>query len=215
MAAKRGTKVDRYPTREDTHLRIDSSIVRISGEYYYVALNQDTRANNIVAWKITKDGLSPNQEEYSANDDRIDVSSFPLGFVNCDRSTVFVLRPPYRRQKQGVSAAVLNYATLDDPDRIQGCNLSLTSYQFARMLLNIYPDLEGVLATLKSSMYKSHAFSRNFAVYKNAGELEVFYQTNKVGKVKDSKTVIINPEYQFNSIMITELESLGVVVAYA
>lgn len=214
MAAKRGTKVDRYPTRDDTALRIDSSIVRISGQFYYVTLKHDTRVNNILAYKYSETGALDNPEEYSANDDRIDVSSFPLGFVNCERECIFVVRPPYRRQKQGVSNNVLSYSTLRSPDEFQGLGISLTGSYIGKMLLNIYPSFESARSLVKDGVYRSLAFSRDFAVHKNGNSLEVFYQTNKIGTV-NGDSVMLYPEYSFNSIMITELEGKGVTVSYA
>jgi hypothetical protein len=67
------------------------------------------------------------------------------------------------------------------------------------MLLNIYPSFESARSLVKDGVYRSLAFSRDFAVHKNGNSLEVFYQTNKIGTV-NGDSVMLYPEYSLTAL---------------
>lgn len=87
----------RYPNQHDAIMRIGQSIVRINGEPYFIkSIAEDMTA---LAWNMVP-GTADLQID--VNDDRIDVSSVPLGFMNVEDVGVYVARHPTRSQKQGV-----------------------------------------------------------------------------------------------------------------
>lgn len=201
--------MERYPTRDDTILRLHESVVRIKGEFYFVMMEPGSSKNEVLAYSYKNLDGAP--EKFDANDPSIDISSFPLGYMNTEHGATFVVRPPLRRQKQGISSQVLNCCYAHAPEEPHTMSYNLKGTSFTSMLLGKYRSFENALDSVsKGGNGNSEAFSRDFALFKEKnGNISLLYQIHKVGTVKDGVAVIFDTDVG-NSIMLTELENVGV-----
>lgn len=225
---------EKYLTSNDTALRLTNSIVRFDGEFVYVYVQTSIQKDlNLVSIKFLKDGVI--KEGLSPNDPKFDVSSVQLGwskFGNGACDAVFITRPTWRKQKQGVSAE--NTHILLPDTKSQSLEL-LYIYNFSTESLlttNFYNMLTNKkLTTFKEAFktvstrtgedsyfgYYARALNRDFAVFKytrGPDENVYLFKRNRAIGICNEKGVKLLPVY-LNTINLIKLEQAEVPVTYA
>jgi hypothetical protein len=139
-------------------------------------------------------------KEISKDDENLDISSPQLGYVNMNRNCYFVYRRPARRYKQTLTHQSIDYfdPSADRREFTPGPDIRELFYSknFASMLTDKYPPLDGVFAAFnsKTSKIKSRAISRDVALAIDSfGIIRVFYKMEEVGHINPGSTVVQVP----------------------
>lgn len=208
----------RYTTREDVARRLDNSIVRYKGTYYYAKLDREESLDLLLYDLSTSKPFT----KVSANDIELDISSPELGYCHClgPELAVFIRRVPYRRQKQGASNENMVYTMHKDERRRGVENSHIITRFFKDMLDGSYKEYKDCLAyfndTKNDGKTSCLAFSRDFAIGRQTpkqSNLNIYYQNVCIGQILKSKTDIfhktsLSPEYD-NSVFIHNLARYG------
>lgn len=87
----------RYLTGADARMRLHNSYCQFDGVPVFVKIPTDTLLAEI--HDLVKGNILTTIDP---NDERLDVESLPLGYVDFGKTSAFAARLPYRQQKQGV-----------------------------------------------------------------------------------------------------------------
>lgn len=135
----------------------------------------------------------------STDDELLDISSIPLGYVQVTPDTVvYTSRKAARIYKQGVTqdSLVLNWLT---PAKSRMWGFSCFSQAFENMVLGVYPSLEDAKKLLKiprdQSKVTEIAISREVALsYDHDMQFTyVYFKARKVGYIIKDQNVVITP----------------------
>ncbi len=225
---------EKYLTSNDTALRLTNSIVRFDGEFVYVYGQTSVQKElNLVSVKFLKEGSI--KEGLSPNDPKFDVSSVQLGwskYGNSVSDAVFITRPTWRKQKQGVSAENTHILLPDTKNQsLELLNIynfnteSLLTTNFYNMLTNkkltTFKDAFKTVSTRTGEAsyfgYYARALNRDFAVFKYArgpDENVYLFKRNRAIGICSEKGVKLLPVY-LNTINLIKLEQAEVPVTYA
>lgn len=174
--------------------RLNDTVVLYSGVPYKV----EHISSEGVVELVTLTGT----ELIFADLNELDVSPFPLGFVNQDGRAIYSFRIPARYYKQGLNYNTLRYVGSSKPN--------LFSMSFQNTVLGkfskVFDAYEGVY--LEDCL--SRAFSRNFAFSKpkSQNRVDLFFKKYKVGVVEhmDNEQVVykLHDEYTYLTEMLEE-----------
>lgn len=90
----------RYPSGNDASMRLLGTIVRYKGEPVYIS---DVPGQNQATATYLKDNGKGAHFHINPNDDQtVDISSVPLGYMTHNSTPYYLQRVPERRQKQGL-----------------------------------------------------------------------------------------------------------------
>lgn len=89
----------RYLTGADARMRLHNSYCQFDGIPVFVKIPSDTLVAEI--YDLVKEQCIASIDP---NDERLDVESLPLGYLDYGGSAGFASRLPYRQQKQGISS---------------------------------------------------------------------------------------------------------------
>lgn len=184
---KKLTEPLRYDNLHDILMRLSCSILTYDGEPCYVT---DVYADDSPGGCITVQ--FPLREEdgniyiINANDILLNVNQAPLGFINFKKSgCAYLTYPPVRSQRSGISIERLQLYYPGDgmgPGRLNTNSLR----EVCATIAGIYPSIKEAASECvmgPSSVYKSRAFSRHFALSptRNPEVLSLIYKTTGVG----------------------------------
>lgn len=174
---------------QDTEARLHRGVCFFDGRPYYLELMSQTVA------KLTQLYGTKTPFNIELNDQRLDISSPKLGYLNAKGGlAVYVYRKPERKYKQLITAGSVNsFIPLKGSGLYSGEVLyeTMMSKQGESMLLGEYPTLTKVLKKLGEGKIQSLAISRDIALaMDDKGIVHVFYKMDDVGVIKD-KTVEI------------------------
>lgn len=126
------------------------------------------------------------------NDELLDVSSPPLGYINTSDGAIYITRIPRRRYKQCIDAQSVEESMLkSDGHKVLDRRLggSLFTKNFYDSYANEYPKLESALKMLKKR--QSVAISRDFALtLDELGIIKVWYKYDQIGWIDPLNTKI-------------------------
>lgn len=126
----------------------------------------------------------------------IDLTPVPLGFLNLSHRMVYLCRKPMRKDwKQGLSHNSLVIYGADKRD----VNLS----KIAHTVLGKYPSVSSCVSLVTSKKGGSQAFSRDFGVVYDGGEVKLVYRKYTVGK-HTGKDFVLDPDKFFLEQHLTE-----------
>lgn len=176
-------KVLRYLNGEDLNKRIGRSIIRYKGKYVWASVPGDGEDLCVNLQNV----LSGEQfDKVHSSDEALDVSAFPLGYMNKRQGAIFTARMPIRINRQGLcSENAVWYQEAGEqlyPTAIR--NDDLKSKAFFEMLNDEYgkfPDIIKNLTHNKSDEPASIAFSRRMALSRdNIGLIKLLYLTKPI-----------------------------------
>ena len=133
------------------------------------------------------------------NDEKLDISSPELGYINSGDNAFYIMRSPDRRYKQTLSSTSMVGLKIDGRV-LSGDSVAdvIFSESGERMFLNIYPTLKEALTFLeeaKSKKTRSVAFHRDVALAKDSfGITRVYFKGKEVGRIKPKTKTVIVPE---------------------
>lgn len=115
--------------------------------------------------------------------DEIDLTPVPLGFANHgDKMSFFCRRPLRRDWKQGLSTG--NMVIYGDAKRDFNWDM------LTNTILNKFPKLSEVVAHIKKGGTRSRAFSRDFGLSSNQGDVSLVYRKFVVGRLDGNHLVL-------------------------
>jgi hypothetical protein len=183
-----------YENRTEFSHRLLNTVIKIGDEPIYVDRVKGTENKPVLSVFYLPDMRQP--RDISCEDSTIDVSPFPLGFVNfTDGMCAYYWRNPVRNQLQGLHQGSCLSQVVWDKGHPPRYDTLISKAEFVKCVKGIYPSLKEVLKTVTSSeddedVPKVLAFHRKFAVARDedCGLYVLFYKTNQVGHSVGGKT---------------------------
>jgi len=117
----------------------------------------------------------------------INVKPVQLGYINTDGSSYYLARQPNRRWKQGLDGGNL-LSIVDMRSTVFRLDNSRRITALADTIMGKYPTLEAARSAVGSGLASRVAFSRSFAISKNA----LFYKGRQVGIVNNKFGIRLN-----------------------
>lgn len=182
----------------DLNQRLHNSFVMYGDEPAYVVVEtcedsfsrmiiyRSTDANSMYYCEddeITKSDVKPlliiDQYDPDTLDEKFDISSLQIGYINTDFGTYYMKRNPHRAWKQGLSPD--SAVTYNVGDLGYGCDVNayrlMRSEGFVNSIKNIYPTVSEAIELLKKQ--KAISISKDIA-FKRVGNLIQVYLKNRV-----------------------------------
>lgn len=148
-------------------------------------------------------------------DEALDISSIPLGYVQISPDTVvYTSRKAARIYKQGVTqdCLVMNWLT---PAKSRSILFSIYSQAFENMILDVYPSLEDAQKLLRIPRSESKtteiAISREVALsYDHDMQFTyVYFKARKVGYIIKDQNTVITPSSEDGWLISRHLSSFN------
>jgi hypothetical protein len=208
----------KYLTHSDVSLRLNESLLRWKGKWFYARYEDGERKVSITLYDLV---TGKTVETVDPNSPNLDVSSPQLGYAEPEnwRSPVFIQRSPYRRQKQGAGSDNMIYSVNGSGHRGPVPTSWLFTKAFKSMLEGVYPPYMGLVESLNKhftkksfdEIYAGRAVSRNFCLFSEAGKKNIIcYNCATIGTFDiETGVVTLSPLYN-NSLFINKLQRLGV-----
>ncbi|MCB0368306.1 MAG: hypothetical protein KDD45_02415 [Bdellovibrionales bacterium] len=171
----------RYINQEDAKMRLKNTYILFENKVCFVADVSSSKC-----YLVFSNG---SDKEVSYNDDRIDLETFKLGFINFDNAeAIFIQRFPYRMQKQGLCLRTSINFSLSSNKNINLHPNNSMCMSIENLHKQKYPSFsESLKRTLSGKNYSS-AFSINGAINRistNAGL--IFYKSSPIYIVNHKK----------------------------
>lgn len=175
---------------QDLSQKLHATLCLYEGLPYYLSVIGGNRIS-----LLTVPGMDEFKTINPSEDDKLDVSTPPLGYVNwTDGVPYYTYRRPIRRSRQGLDARSLGLrqVPLAREDGGNGRMMTppservLTSRPFREMILNTYPTLDDSIKMLRnaSTGVNAIAVNRNVAMVINKlGIINVYYKNDLVGYI--------------------------------
>lgn len=145
----------RFVEAIDVTRRLDQTIVRWRSRPVW--------AHSMGDMTVTvTDLLTKTQDIVNSNDDELDVSTPPLGYINSRDSVPYALRNSDRLQKAGIDVARLTFRKMDGADQ-QGFGREFKDLKaVGETILGLYPTFKAAQAAIRAE--RPMAWSRRFAL---------------------------------------------------
>jgi hypothetical protein len=179
----------RYIKGADAQMRLANGMVMFRGLPVY--LNDTMDESRILA--TTWDSVYT--EAICFNDERIDITSPQLGWVNTEGlGPIFVKRAPHRQQQQSLNVKALDFNLPFSKDKAGGAifsTLGLSIKAVGDTMLGVYPSLDECLKRPRGG-----AFSREWAVAreKNGRGIVLLHNQFPVGYLEGDQFLFIPGE---------------------
>lgn len=164
----------------DIRLRLDNSIIRYKDFPYYV---RSSRGSLLDLFKLSD--TSEVFKTVDAYDEDIDISNFPLGYVQINNRVVYATRHPRRTARHSLTLDSITFRNLPG---LEGSRINPSRTFFSEgmeeMITGDYPPIKEAFESVeKSKTTKSMAISRDVAIHKFEGRdiIEVFFKNEYVG----------------------------------
>jgi hypothetical protein len=187
----------RYLTGADARMRLHASYCQFDGVPVFVKVPHDMLAAEIIDLKsesvITT--IDP-------NDERLDIESLPLGYLDFVGSAAFASRLPYRQQKQGISndnTKVTHEKWLSQnryADHFGGVPFSIAG----KMFRNEYREFEDARRRIESGGAESIPFNRKLCIVTSKEKKSTLSCIRYAGKTmgflfKGKKAALISDQF--------------------
>jgi hypothetical protein len=206
--------MERYPTRHDVELRLNGTIVKFGNKFYYCLLSSVVETPAVDLYDLVNYDKTA-YRGVDANSDKLNVQDYNLGYAQlAPLWCAFFIRPPLRQQKQGLSKSSVRLGLVDAVSKFDPVSTgNFHSHGMRKMLENDYGTLEEAVMLLDSATTDtaSVALSRDFALKRDGGSIELYYRTNLIGSSPNNRCEFFTlaPEYN-HSIYTNKLSKLGV-----
>lgn len=176
----------------DISQKMAESIFKYQGRPYYV---RHSGGNKIDLYEL-QNATGHIVYTIKYDDDGLDFSSIPLGYVNLKPyvAVVYLTRVPVRKVKQGINTSNTKMNSLPGSLK-KGYNMTSTLFSegFVNMAIEKYPSLEESLEKLRKKDSKSGevAISRSIALMIDEQDIiKVFYKNEYVGWIQPGKFLV-------------------------
>ena len=203
-----------YTIPQDQMQRYHGTIVQFDGQPVYVMVAGNkwnlykpstiNIGNNVLLFK----GIDP-------YDERVDVSSLPMGYVNLSKwKTVrYLVRRPVKKFQQGMNPEVLGVHQLPDfkNEFYVDPNSILYTQEFEDCVLGKYPNLKEALETLENQVEDCGeiAIDRSIALsVDKLGIIKAYYRNSLVGWMAPGKKVLNVPSSNMGWVVSHHLSGL-------
>ena len=185
------------------------SVVRVDGGAVYI-LDVSRSANRRGFDIVYQDIASGRHGKVDVNSLRVDLNPIPVGMMQYNGNTVYLVRMPVRRWKIGLSAnncqAWNTYPGNIEKKLYVGANIThlITSSSFAKAAQKDYDDVR--VARGNSTRYTSVPFSQRFAV-RSTGAIVYKNFNDTVGEVMEGDegwVGVLKPRYEFLTQALNE-----------
>lgn len=218
-SVKKKTSV-RYLTNSDAQMRLHGSVVMFDNIPVFIEQNSDS-----IKFEVTPlDGVSKVPNTVSANDERLNISSVELGYVNLTSKAVtpdavYVQRIPARKQKQGVTAdSLFFYREGGESLWMDSRGWKVPFVDLDRTIRGVYPSVQEAYEAVRSGRALGMAFSRKHAFSREESSpklIRLRQLRETIGYVQRDKpfpTVqLVEPYTGFHNIIST-LTAAGIVI---
>jgi len=151
------------------------------------------------------------------DDPLLDLASPKLGYVNLPKKAFYMYRRPERKYKQTLtwgSCSLFDPAKSPNNTRNDEIDRVFLSTHMKDMLLDKYPSLTLVLASLKAGKATSKAISKNVCLSADSfGIIRVFYKMDEVGFIKPDEKVVNVPKGKMAWVVSKYLENFDWVIS--
>lgn len=196
-----------FDTVEQAQMRLSDTVVMFDGKPCVVqrlGTNRDDPTGNVGPQNITcnvifLDGLTPSLEGVRLNDARWGFHDLRLGFVNSNRTAVWVSRLPRTTTRWGIDIRNLRSELLAEAGGQTQNVTRITASLLVPTLMNHYPTWTEVLHRLNNTRTSSIAFSRHFALLKDPWDmLFLYYKTVRIAYSEDGgETFRLTETYRY------------------
>jgi hypothetical protein len=146
------------------------------------------------------------------NDEKLDVSTVPLGYCQASEETViYMSRRPTRMYKQGISGDSLTMRWIGTGGHAK-FSFSYVSQPFEDMILGKYPSLNDAFLKLrKATTDREIAISRDTALKfnPNQGLIYVYFKGDEVGWIIPNTNIIVIPSSDLAWIVTKHLNEFS------
>lgn len=177
---------------EDLEMRLGRSLIRYKDKPFFVTEPGRNGRNCFLRGIFT---LTGEEDVIQLPNKDLDIRPVPLGYMNLVAQTLYVMRKPQRRYKQGFSSQAF---TTSGPGRINFMiRECIYSKSLAKTVVGDYPDMEQALDHTKKKK-GSCAFHRRFAFYfdRDLGIVQLHYRGVPVGMYMSGEVMLSEP-HQF------------------
>lgn len=190
-----------YENKTEWVHRVLNTVIKVGGSFVYVAKVFGTEDKPSLYVNHLPNLIDYKSIECSRED--IDVTPFPLGFVNLkDGTCTYYWRSPNRNQLQGLSQESLSGLVILENRLVLSLDRLISKQEFVDCIGGKYPSLKEVLKTLDTEdedASKVLAFDRKFAVTKDedCGIYVLFYKTRRAGHSINGKKWVIGTTFSY------------------
>jgi hypothetical protein len=175
-----------FDNKRDAEMRINKSVVMYKKRPVYI-----TGISEKLYCTAHELGDPGAEHRFKVTSRLLDLKPVKTGYLNLERNTVYLVRTPVRRWKQGLNAENIRIHA----DVAGGARL-LDTVSMRNCILNAYPKYPEAIASIREG-WRSIAFHRHYAMSAGpAGLVFLLYRGDKVGWIKDDSPVI-SDEYRF------------------
>lgn len=183
----------KYESSDDVRLRLYHSVVAMEGMPVYVIDVHDkfsVEIHNLVTGK---------RSDVKIEQLDLDPSHLPLGYVQVDDETLVIAsRKPSRRYKQGLTQENLHSVNVVSKTRRgepRGARatfpLAVSNDALIRTMQGKFTPIGDAFQKVRSHSAKVQAFSKDWAVSEDAGDLCLLYRGEVVGFANDDKAILL------------------------
>lgn len=172
---------------DDIRSRLSGTVIRYKRRPFFCEVDDSC----LMLYSLVDHSL---QARVQPDDEFIDISSLPLGYINIDhpdyKSAIYLMREPFRQYKQGVDLSRLAQFPL-------GTGVVHWKYLQSAGLVNCvlgeYPTYDEAVERITKEQYRSVAIDRDIALKREKDTLNVYLKNLEVGHIKlGSDTVVIH-----------------------
>jgi hypothetical protein len=181
--------MQRYEHPDDVSMRLQKTFVRYHGRPVMV--------HHISGFMLEAiDAIDDTRTEVDANDEELDISSPPIGYVNTGK-LLYLSRAPYRRQRQGLylpdCLAHAEPQTLGEGWRRPNRDIDIGIRPVGECILGKYPNAKTVVKNIEKGNWTGGAFHRKmgFVGIANTKALELRYVCENFGMYLPKENVVL------------------------
>lgn len=161
----------------DLQARLDRTFIRYDDLVYYCRVD----GTHLLLYRpMDVNGSKPKFINVNKDDEKLDVSSIPLGYMNYNGNAVYLRRSPTRRYKQGVCPGSLSDGQNGD---------ILFTKEFSDSIEGIFPSLRQAIALFNKQQAVSVALTQNVAIGLTEKYYKVYIQEEEVGYIEKNNNV--------------------------
>lgn len=212
MTVKFHSKIDgkmfcRYNSEKDLHDRLNGTIVFYDDEPFLV--NGVHKKTLYLGDMVSGDTL----REVPSNDERLDISSPELGYMNLEHRefgnvVLYIVRVPYKRYKQGICPQNLEVLNIHGDGISYHVGNYFNSHGFKSSLRNEFPSLVEAMSKLEKG--KEVAISKSIAIKRStAGVILVYYRCKEVGWLAPNTDIVNVPNNEMGWLVDRYLSELA------
>lgn len=193
-----------YHSHGDASMRLNGTICLYDKVPYYISCPERGDNETVDLYQLHANFGDKVFKHVKYTDEKFSYKPFELGYLQSGNWAAYMVRNPYRRQKQGLDRNVISFI-----DRLpDSTKVWFTSDSMRHCILGEYPSFDLALKAVKSKEKDGVAFHRYCAIERSSPyNLSLKYRTKEVGYMngdKDSFTLWSSPATSFLTQILPE-----------